>query len=244
VQHGSTYRLRKSNAETVLERRRGSGWEPQYVFSLTPRQLSDFGTMCLHQQTSPESHFTRQTVCSLATPRGRVTLSNSRLIVTTAGTREERDVASEEEYRTLLATRFGIDLPEESRIDRLMVPRVPVSSTEHLFSYGTLQLESVQLATFGRRLTGMPDALPGFQQTMIEIDDPDVVETSGETHHPIVAFTGKATDVVPGVVFVVSLDELRHADEYETSAYRRIAVTLQSGVRAWVYVDGRYAPPS
>jgi len=30
-----------------------------------------------------------------------------------------------------------------------------------LFSYGTLQEERVQLSTFGRRLSGEPDALPG-----------------------------------------------------------------------------------
>ena len=34
--------------------------------------------------------------------------------------------------------------------------------TEFLFSYGTLQLESVQMATFGRQLTGTSGALQGF----------------------------------------------------------------------------------
>jgi len=53
--------------------------------------------------------------------------------------------------------------------------------TEFLFSYGTLQLEAVQLATFGRRLVGTSDALPGFEQSMFEIEDKDVVATSGKT---------------------------------------------------------------
>jgi hypothetical protein len=35
--------------------------------------------------------------------------------------------------------------------------------TEFLFSYGTLQLEAVQMATFGRQLTGTSDALRGFE---------------------------------------------------------------------------------
>jgi hypothetical protein len=34
---------------------------------------------------------------------------------------------------------------------------------EFLFSYGTLQLEAVQMATFGRQLTGTSDALRGFE---------------------------------------------------------------------------------
>lgn len=117
------------------------------------------------------------------------------------------------------------------------------SPTEFLFSYGTLQLEAVQLATFGRRLAGTRDELPGFEQSMHEIEDKEVVATSGKTHHPIVRFTGRSTDVVSGTVFAITPDELSDADDYEVSAYTRVAVTLRSGTRAWVYVDARYAPP-
>jgi hypothetical protein len=120
---------------------------------------------------------------------------------------------------------------------------VNASPTEFLFSYGTLQLEAVQLATFGRRLAGTRDELPGFEQSMFEIGDEDVVATSGKTHHPIVRYTGRATDVVPGAVFSITPEELANADKYEVAAYRRVAVTLRSGTHAWVYVDARYAPP-
>jgi len=120
---------------------------------------------------------------------------------------------------------------------------VDTSPTEFLFSYGTLQLEAVQLATFGRRLAGTPDALPGFEQSMFEIEDKEVVATSGKTHHPIVRFTGRGNDLVTGTVFAVTPEELRNADRYEVAAYRRVAVTLRSGTRAWVYVDARCAPP-
>ena len=125
VLHGSSYRLVGSDSEKILERRQESDWEPQYVFSPAPRRLADFSAMCRYQQTSPESKFTRKTVCSLATPKGRTTLSNSRLIMTAGGGREEREVSGQEEYRTLLKTHFGIDLHEEARIDRLMDPRTP-----------------------------------------------------------------------------------------------------------------------
>ena len=43
---------------------------------------------------------------------------------------------------------------------------------EHLFSYGTLQTEAVQLATFGRKLVGEPDTLLGYRQTMIALPTP------------------------------------------------------------------------
>jgi hypothetical protein len=114
--------------------------------------------------------------------------------------------------------------------------------TERLFSYGTLQLEAVQVATFGRQLRGRADVLPGFEQAMVQIDDPEVVATSGKTHHPIVKFTGRASDTVPGTVFDMTGEELRSADAYEVAAYKRVSVTLQSGLRAWVYVDARFAP--
>ncbi|MFP3799566.1 gamma-glutamylcyclotransferase family protein [Paraburkholderia sp. SIMBA_027] len=109
--------------------------------------------------------------------------------------------------------------------------------SERLFSYGTLQLEQVQLATFGRKLDGEADEMPGFSRTMLKIDDAEVVKTSGKTHHPVVAYTGNPADRVAGAVFAITAQELAHADDYEVAAYRRDRVTLASGVSAWVYVD-------
>jgi gamma-glutamylcyclotransferase (GGCT)/AIG2-like uncharacterized protein YtfP len=111
-----------------------------------------------------------------------------------------------------------------------------------LFSYGTLQQDDVQRATFGRLLSGRPDTLPGYAQAMYEIDDPGVVATSGKTHHPIVRPGGSATDRVAGTVFEITDAELAQADVYEVAAYRRVAATLASGLQAWVYIDARFAP--
>ncbi|MDY0744651.1 gamma-glutamylcyclotransferase family protein [Paucibacter sp. R3-3] len=111
--------------------------------------------------------------------------------------------------------------------------------TQRLFSYGTLQLEAVQLATFGRRLAGQVDRLPGYRLEQLAIGDPAVVKTSGKTHHPIAVPTGQAGDTIDGMVIEVTPAELAHADAYEVSDYRRAAVTLASGVTAWAYVDAR-----
>ncbi|CAB3770164.1 hypothetical protein GQ57_28045 [Burkholderia sp. MSh2] len=115
--------------------------------------------------------------------------------------------------------------------------------SEQLFSYGTLQLEQVQLATFGRKLDGRADAMPGYAMTMLKIEDPDVVATSGKTHHPVVTRTGEPADRVTGTVFAITREELQHADDYEVDAYRRDRVVLESGVAAWVYVDARSPRP-
>lgn len=106
-----------------------------------------------------------------------------------------------------------------------------------LFSYGTLQQEAVQLGTFKRLLSGSPDALVGYEQSMVAIDDPEVVKTSGKTHHPIVRHKGAAGALVPGVVFEITDTELAQADAYEVDAYVRVLAPLQSGKTAWVYID-------
>ena len=113
-------------------------------------------------------------------------------------------------------------------------------STEHpvlLFSYGTLQDKSVQLANFGRELTGQQDAMLGYSQSWVEITDPDVLASSGKTHHPIVAPSAEAGARVEGMVFQISDQELAAADAYEVADYKRVEVGLASGMRAWVYVQ-------
>ena len=110
--------------------------------------------------------------------------------------------------------------------------------TEKLFSYGTLQRETVQLATFNRRLEGEPDGLAGYQVTMIPILDEKVMKESGDTHYRNVQATGVSSDVVEGTVFNVTKSELEQADEYEADAdYQRVLVELRSGMQAWVYLN-------
>ena len=105
-----------------------------------------------------------------------------------------------------------------------------------LFSYGTLQDKAVQLANFGRELNGQADRMPGYRLDWVEITDPDVLATSGKSHHPIVSPSSQANDSVAGMVFQISEDELAAADRYEVADYKRVAVTLASGLTAWVYV--------
>jgi len=105
-----------------------------------------------------------------------------------------------------------------------------------LFSYGTLQDKAVQMANFGRYLTGRSDSLPGYTLLPILIGDPAVVALSGKTHHLIAQRSPKPTDEVRGTVFEITAEELDAADRYEVSDYTRIAVTLKSGAQSWVYV--------
>jgi N-hydroxyarylamine O-acetyltransferase len=85
--------------------------EPQYRLDTTPRALADFAAACRYHQTSSESHFTRNTVVSLPTEKGRVTLRGLRLIETVGDEREERDLGTDE-LAPVLAIRFGIELDD------------------------------------------------------------------------------------------------------------------------------------
>lgn len=87
-------------------------WRMLYDFTLIPRALSEFGAMCLHHQTSPASHFTRQRVCSILTPTGRITLSGTRLVITEDGTRRELPLPAPEDSDLALQTYFGIRFDE------------------------------------------------------------------------------------------------------------------------------------
>ena len=106
-----------------------------------------------------------------------------------------------------------------------------------LFSYGTLQQSAVQLATFGRTLRGEPDALPGFELSLVKIEGSVLPTIVGGTDHANVVRTEGIDSRVNGTVFEVTDEELASADAFEAPArYHRIPVTLASGKPAWVYV--------
>lgn len=108
-----------------------------------------------------------------------------------------------------------------------------------LFSYGTLRLPKVQRETFGRKLSGVPDALEGWREEEVEITEPEVLRRSGRTHHPVlVPGDGPA---IGGTVFEITDAELARADAYEVDDYARVELALRSGRRAYVYVSAGHA---
>jgi hypothetical protein len=115
-----------------------------------------------------------------------------------------------------------------------------------LFSYGTLREKTVQVSLFGRPLHGRADELVGFEQSWIEIEDPEFAAESGTRHHAIVRRTDRPDSRVRGIVFEVSEDELEKADRYEPAGYARIRGRLASGEEAWVYAASGSAtlPPA
>jgi len=105
------YRIVSHNSHFILSQRRGDGeWKDQYRFTLQPHIYPDYAGMCHFHQTSPQSHFTRARICTRATPKGRITLSEMRLITTKNGDKRELILRDEDEYHTVLLEQFGISM--------------------------------------------------------------------------------------------------------------------------------------
>ena len=109
-----------------------------------------------------------------------------------------------------------------------------------LFTYGTLALADIQLATFGRLVRGEPDEVVGCERVVIAVDDPQVMADTGRGEHANLRFNGNPQSRVAGTVLELTDAEIAEADEYELLArYKRREVALASGRKAWVYV---YSP--
>ena len=109
--HG-TYRLTTLSSPeiSVVQRQEEEGWQPQFRFTQIPRVLSDFQAMCVHHQTSPDSHFTQKSICTIATAEGRKTLTDTDLIITTGKEKKKSSVSSPDVFYRLLNKHFQIQL--------------------------------------------------------------------------------------------------------------------------------------
>jgi N-hydroxyarylamine O-acetyltransferase len=110
--NGRVYRITRRAGGRLLSRWDGERnfWEPQYLFSLRRRRLENFVARCGYHETSPNSHFRKGRVCTQLTLNGRVTLTDTKLIVTRRSRRFERHVRGPKEFDRLLQEQFGIRL--------------------------------------------------------------------------------------------------------------------------------------
>lgn len=112
-----------------------------------------------------------------------------------------------------------------------------MSETVALFSYGTLQDSKVQLATYGRLVEGDADVLVGHVLVKLVIEDARVISVSGKDVHTIARRTDDPADRISGTVLFLTPAELALSDDYEVDAYARTEVMLESGRKAFVYVE-------
>jgi N-hydroxyarylamine O-acetyltransferase len=111
---GSFYRaVPTAEGFRVESREPGGSYKPEYAFDLTPHPLSDFEPRCRFHETSPDSHFQRNIVCSRPTGRGRITVTGRALLVLEDGVHHETPLPDRAAVFAALAEHFDIrlDLP-------------------------------------------------------------------------------------------------------------------------------------
>jgi len=94
----------------IVQKQIPSGWKNEYLFSMIPRNISEFSEKCYYHQTSPDSHFTQKKLCSIPTPTGRITLTDKSLKITNNESVEEIEIKNDEQFYQLLKEYFDIEL--------------------------------------------------------------------------------------------------------------------------------------
>lgn len=100
-----------------------------------------------------------------------------------------------------------------------------------VFSYGTLQNPEVQMELYQRVLEGQSERLSGYVLESINLPD----SSFNYITYPIAKPTGNPQDIIEGFVFYLSEHELKITDTYESEAYARVQIKLDSGIEAIVY---------
>lgn len=86
----------------------GENFKGQYIFSFKEQQLDNFKPECERKQTQPDSHFVMNFICTKATPSGRISIINDKLVIRVNGQKETRLIEGEADRLAILANKFGI----------------------------------------------------------------------------------------------------------------------------------------
>jgi gamma-glutamylcyclotransferase (GGCT)/AIG2-like uncharacterized protein YtfP len=103
---------------------------------------------------------------------------------------------------------------------------------EQLFSYGTLQSKEIQMQVFNKLLSGTEDKLLGYK-----LKDFQIEEEFGMEDYFVAIPSENPSDAINGIAFTVSSEDLTKADQFESNAYKRVQITLKSGIVAWIYLE-------
>ena len=106
-----TFKFTKEGEDLwVISKKVEQRWVPEYRFALKERQLSDFNERCFFQQTSPESHFTQNRICSIPLQNGRKTISGNMLTIKQDSESQEIEIGNDLEFNEILVEHFGMEL--------------------------------------------------------------------------------------------------------------------------------------
>ena len=111
---GARHRLSRDEAHGwMLERDGGEGWARQYSFTLDPVWPADLEMANHFTATRPGTRFTTLRIASAPTLDGYVSLIDRILTISRMGRSEAHEISDADEYRRVLAERFGLSLSAE-----------------------------------------------------------------------------------------------------------------------------------
>ncbi|MGV3770244.1 MAG: arylamine N-acetyltransferase family protein [Sphingobium phenoxybenzoativorans] len=126
---GTAHRLVRRDDGWMLERSGDPGatdgrsqdtrdWQPQYSFTTAPVEGIDLELSNHWTSTRPGTRFLTMQIVSLILPDGFAALTDRQLSLHRAGVTESRPIQDAADYRTILASIFGLELSVEE-VDRL-----------------------------------------------------------------------------------------------------------------------------
>ncbi len=83
-------------------------FKPKYLFNIKPKSIDEFNEQCIYKQTSPQSHFVKNVICTLPTETGRKTIFNTVFKVRHNDEIVETQITNNEELGAILEVEFGI----------------------------------------------------------------------------------------------------------------------------------------
>ena len=108
-----SFRLRSETAHTyILEAMLVGRWQDLYEFTLEPFDLVDYEPFNYWNSTSPEVRWTKQKVCSLPTPEGRIVAVDWEFKIHSADLTQTVRAMSDEEYRRMLSQYFRLEIAD------------------------------------------------------------------------------------------------------------------------------------
>jgi len=102
-----THRIFQSQQHFCLQKKLNGKWITKYLFSTEEKAADSFKEACIFTQTSPTSPFTGRRIVTIATPRGRVTLSDNTLTIAHEETKTKKTF-KEDQFFHILQTYFHI----------------------------------------------------------------------------------------------------------------------------------------
>lgn len=117
------HRLIRRDGEWMLEAEIEGAWKSLWTSTLEPEPAVDFVMANHFTATWPQSAFVTMLLMRAVTPDGRrVSVANRDVTIARDGVFEKSQLSNRKALRKLLASDFGIDLPE---VETLRVPSVP-----------------------------------------------------------------------------------------------------------------------